>query len=66
MVELSTEKFPWNKIEKTPTFTGIIPNVTILTILEAIRISQDGIVDEVSRNIIAELRKRGTIGDFSE
>ena len=29
-------------------------------------ISQDGMVDEVSGNIIAELRKRGDFGGFSE
>ena len=34
--------------------------------LEAIRISQYGMVDELSVNIIAELRKRGTVGGFSE
>ena len=34
--------------------------------LEAIRISQDGMVDEVSGNIIADLRKRGTFGGFGE
>ena len=42
------------------------PYVTILTMLEAIRTSQDGMSDEVSGNIIAELRKRGTFGGFSE
>ena len=34
--------------------------------LEAIRKSQDGMADEVSGNIVAELRKRGTFGSFSE
>ena len=34
--------------------------------LEAIRISQDGMVDEALGNIIAELRNRGTFGDFSK
>ena len=34
--------------------------------LEAIRKYQDGIVDEILGNIVAELRKRGTFGDFSE
>ena len=33
---------------------------------EAIRTSQDGISDEVSGNIVAEFRKRGTFGGFSE
>ena len=28
--------------------------------------SWDSMVDEVSGNIVAELRKRGTFGDFSE
>ena len=59
-------KFPWNKTEKTSTFTWITPHVTILTTLEAIRTSQDGMADEVSGNIIAELSKRGTFGGFSE
>ena len=53
LIKLSTSKFPWNKTDNTPTFTGIPPHVTILTILEAIRISQDVMVDEVSGNIIA-------------
>ena len=34
--------------------------------LEAIRIYQDGMVDEVSGNIVAELRKRVTFGGLSE
>ena len=34
--------------------------------MEAIRTSQDGMADEVSRNIVAELRRRGTFGGFSE
>ena len=34
--------------------------------LEAIRIIQDGMVDELSGNIIAELRKSGTFGGFIE
>ena len=40
--------------------------MTILTMLEAIRTSQDGMVDKVSGNIIAELSKRGKFGGFSE
>ena len=66
LIKLPTEKFPQNKTDKTPTFNGIPPHVTILTMLEAIRISQDGMVDEVSGNIIAELRNRGKFGSFSE
>ena len=34
--------------------------------LEAIRISQDGTVDELLGNIIADLRKSGTFGGFIE
>ena len=34
--------------------------------LEDIRKSQDRMVDELSRNIIAQLRKGGTFGGFSE
>ena len=34
--------------------------------LEAIRTFEDGLVDEISVYIIAELRKRGTFGGFSE
>ena len=56
----------WNKTDKTTTFTGNPPHVTILTMLEAIRTSQDIMADEVSGNIVAELRKRGTFGGFSE
>ena len=66
LINIATAKFPWNKTDKTPTFTGITLRVTILTILEAIRTSQDGMSDEVSWNIVAELRKRGTLGGFSE
>ena len=66
MIKLSAEKFPWNKTDETPTFTGILPHVTILTMLEAIMESQDGTEDEVSGNIIAELRNIGTFGGFSE
>ena len=40
--------------------------MTIFTMLEEIRNSQYGIVDEVSGNIIAELRRRGKFGCFSE
>ena len=34
--------------------------------LEAIRKSQDGMADEVSVNIVAELSKRGIFGGFIE
>ena len=37
---------------KTPTFTGIPPCVTILTMLEGFRTSQDSMADEVSGNIV--------------
>ena len=66
LIKLSTEKFPLNKTDKTPTFTGISPHLNILTMLEDIRTYQDGIADELSGNIVAELRKRGTFGCFSE
>ena len=66
MIKLSAENIPYNKTDNTPAFTGIPPYATILTMLEAIRISQDGMVDEVSGNIIAEFRKRGKFGGFSE
>ena len=65
-MKLSTETFPWNKKDKTQTFTEIPPHVTNLTMLEAIRTSQDGMAYEVSGNIIVELRKRGTFGGFGE
>ena len=45
LIKLSSEKNPWNKTVKTSNFTGIPPYVTILTTLEAIRTSQDGISD---------------------
>ena len=61
-----TATLPWNKTDKTPTFTGTPPNVTMLTMLEAIRTSKDGMEDEVSVNIIEELRRRGTFGGFSK
>ena len=38
---------------------GFPPHVTILTMLEAIRKSQDSMVDEVSGKIVAYLRKGG-------
>ena len=65
MIKLSAANFPWNKTDKTPTFTGIPPHISILTMLEAIRTSQDGTEDEVSGNIVAELRKRRKFGGFS-
>ena len=58
--------FFWNKTDKAPTFTEIPTHGTILTKLEAIRTYQDGIADEVSVNIVAELRKRGISRRFSE
>ena len=39
--------FPWNKTDKTPTFNDNPTHVTRLTMLEAIRTSQDGMVDDV-------------------
>ena len=66
MINISTDKFSWNITDKAPTFTGIYPNVTILTMLEAIRTSQEGIADELSGNTVAELMKRGTFGGFNE
>ena len=58
-------KVSWNKTDKITTFTRISPHVTMLPMLKAIRISQDGMADEVSGNIIAYLMKRGTFGSFS-
>ena len=46
LVNISTKKVPWNKTDKTPTFNGITPHVTILTMLEAIKTSQDGMENE--------------------
>ena len=63
---LSTESFPWNKKYKTLNFTGINPHVIILTKLEAIRTYQDGMGDDILRNIVADLTKIGTFGGFSE
>ena len=40
-------------------FVKSSPHVNILTMLEAIRASQDNMADEVSGNIIGEMRKRG-------
>ena len=65
LIKLSTETFPWNKIDKLPTFTGILPHITILTMLEDIRTSQEGMADEVSENIAAELSMRGAFFCFS-
>ena len=50
----------------TPSLTGIPPHITILTMLEAVRIYQDSIVNEISGNIIEELSKIVTFGGFSE
>ena len=58
LINILTEKFPWNRTEKTPTFNSISPHVTTLTTLEAIRTYQDGMADQVSGNIVAELRKK--------
>ena len=66
LIKISTAKLPWNKTDNTPTFTGVPPHVTILTMLEAIRTYQDGMSDEVLGNIVAELKNRGTFGSFSE
>ena len=66
MVNISTEKLSWNKTEKTPTLNGNPPHITCLTTLKDIREFQDGMANEVSGNIIAELIKRGTLGGFSE
>ena len=66
LIKLSTSKIPWNKTVKTPTFTGITPHVTILNVLVAISTSQDGTLDEVLGNFVADLRKRGIVGGFSE
>ena len=66
LIDILTENYLWNKTDKTPTFTGIIFHVTILTLLEAIRSSQEDMVDEVMGNIAAELRKQGTFVSFRE
>ena len=65
LIKLSTETFPWNKTYKTPTSNGITLFITILTMLEAISTYQDGMVDEVLRNIVSDFRKKGTFGGFS-
>ena len=65
LIKFSSEKSPWDKVDKTPTFTGTPPpDVTILTMLEAIRTSQDVMGDNVSVNIVAEWRKRGIFHGF--
>ena len=66
LINISTANIHQNKIYKTHTFTSITPYVTILTMFESISTSQDGMADEVSGNVVAELRKRGTLGYFSE
>ena len=66
LINLSTVNFPWDKTDKALIFTGIHPHLTILTMLEAIRTSQDIMADEVSGNIVAELSKLGNFGGFSE
>ena len=65
LIKIPTKTFPWNKTNKTPTFTGIPPYVTILTMLEAIRTPQDRVADEESGNIVVELRNRGKFGGLS-
>ena len=65
LIKLLTENFPWNKTDKTTTFTRIQSHVTILTMLKAIRTSQDSVSDEVLGDIVVALRKRGTFGGFS-
>ena len=64
-INLSTAHFTWEK-NKTPIFTGILPHITISTMLEAIMKYQDGMADEALGNIVSELRKRGKFGGFSE
>ena len=53
LINILTGKFTLNKPEKTPTFTGVTPtHVTILTILESIRTSQDGMADNYWRILL--------------
>ena len=66
MINLSEASLPWNKTDNTPTFALTHTHVTILKILEAIRISQGGMLDEVLGDIVPDLRKRVTFGGFSE
>ena len=65
LIDISTAKCPCNNIDKTRTFTAFTPHVTVFTILEAIRKSQDSMAHEVLGDFVAELRNRGKIGSFS-
>ena len=62
LINLSKAKFTWNITDKTSTFTCIPPNLTVLTMLEAIRTSRDSMVDQLLGHIITYLRRRGTFG----
>ena len=44
----------------------IHPHEAFMAMFEAIRTSQDDMTYEVSRNIVVDLRKRGTFGSFSD
>jgi hypothetical protein len=64
--QLAVVKYPWSKTAQTPSFTGIPPHVTMLTMLKKVSDSQDAMPKEVVGDVIKELDDRGTLGGFNE
>lgn len=64
--QLAVVKYPWSKTTQTPSFTGIPPHVTILTMLKKVSDTQDRIPQAIVGDVIEELDERGTLGGFDE
>ena len=65
IVSLAKTSYPWNKTNRTPSYTGIPPHVGILNMLEGIRQGQMRMENGIVDRLVAELDERGTFGGFN-
>ena len=65
ITSLAVTCFPWNKTDRTPTFTGIPPHVAILNMLEGLRQGQAKLTADIVQELVKELDERGTFGGFN-
>ena len=65
ITSLAVTCFPWNKTDRTPTFTGIPPHVAILNMLEGLKQGQAKLTGDIVDELVKELDERGTFGGFN-
>ena len=61
--KLAVVKYPWNKTDFTPFFTGIPPHVLIMVEIEELKIKMEQQKNEIVTGLSAELDRRHIGGD---